>query len=145
MMRTLLKSALTATLAVFATAAHAEEGHLFIVYNYESGDLLVRGNLPDAEVATILPETQSIRATGWDSADVDPTPGYGSIACVVGSNVPVWFTWSTGHPDEATAIDLAKRGAEKHAAKAGGTVVPRCGPTWNNQGQRIWENSKAPQ
>ncbi len=125
-------------------AADAREGHLFIVYNYESGDLLIRGNVSEAEVNTILPEAQSIRQSGWDSVDADPTPGYGAVGCVRGDGrVPVWFTFSTGHPDEATAYNLANQAAQKHANEVGGTFVPNCGPSWNNNGSRIWLNAKA--
>lgn len=144
MIRILVGVPAALAIAAAPAGAHAQEGHLFIVYNYESGDLLVRANISDAELETILPEATAIRGTGWESIDADPTPGFGAISCVRGDgNVNVWFDYSTGHPTEEQAIELAEAGAQKHARETGGTVVPRCGPTWNNDGARIWINAKA--
>jgi hypothetical protein len=55
----------------------------------------------------------------------------------------VWFDYSTGHDTEEYAVEIANAGAQKHAAEHGGTYVPDCGPTWNNDGSRIWKNARA--
>ena len=124
--------------------AHADEGHLFIVYNHESGHILVRLNPSDDEMAKISPDTKSIRATGWDVIEADSSHGWGAISCVRRPGT-VWFDYSTGHPSDKQAIMLATAGAEKHAREYGGMVIPNCGPVWNNQGQSQSINWKAPE
>jgi hypothetical protein len=142
MNRGIARALILLTIAGAAQAAHAEEGHLFIVTNHESGDYLIRGNISEDEMATILPEAQAIRKTGWDSIDADPSPGWGAISCVRKPDM-VWFDYSTGHDSEAYAVEIANAGAQKHAAEHGGTYVPNCGLTWNNDGGRIWIDGKA--
>ena len=127
----LLGGAAAAACLLASTPVLADDPHLLMIYNHESGDLLIRGNVADDALAEIPAKTQAIRATGWDSADIDFTPGFGAVACARKPGL-VWFTWSTGHPDAETARSLADAAAQKYAREEGATFVPECGPGFRN-------------
>ena len=109
-----------------------------VLANYETGAIVIRGNLPDgSEADEAVQEAKSQRETGWTSLFADDEKGWGAVMCVRHKE-GVFFAEANGKKSKGEALQVAKVKADRFIKEQGeGIFIPLCAPAWNNDGQKI--------
>ena len=103
------------------------EPYVVVLGNSETGQVLVRRNLPNLVEATMV-EAQSIRASGWRELLATRDFGWGAVICVTRDGGTEFFL-SHPHPTSRAAALAARAAAQPRAAQL--KVAPTvCAAPW---------------